>query len=76
MRYDEGYRWGDDLADRRELDAWITRGPENDGEDCLDLGAEEPCGTCVGCEWRREQEAQASDDDFEEPMVHGFVREP
>lgn len=28
MGRDDSYRWGDDPADHRELDAWLTRTPE------------------------------------------------
>lgn len=54
MRDDDNYRWGDDPADGRELDAWITRedGAGND-EDCM-AGVEPgpdtmPCGECAAC---------------------------
>lgn len=42
MRDDEGYRWGDDPRDHRDLDAWLTREPEphpGDLVDVSDLGA-------------------------------------
>lgn len=76
MRYDEGYRWGDDPADLRALDAWITQAPENDEDDCLAMGAEEPCRACAGCERREREAAEEYGDEHEEPLVFGLTREP
>lgn len=37
---DDNYRWGDDPADHRALDAWITREPDHD----------EDTAPCIGCD--------------------------
>lgn len=64
MRNMDGDTWGSprDLA---ELDAWITREPpENDNEDCLAAGAEEPCGRCDACERRRFEDGADTEEAF------------
>lgn len=42
MRSDDGYRWGDDSRDARDLDRWLTRNPadDRDPQDDVDVLAD------------------------------------
>lgn len=66
-------RWGDSWQDRAALDAWITRAPENDSDDCLDQGAETECGACRACLARKADRAQEIDD-RDEAWTEGLGR--
>jgi hypothetical protein len=61
-----GDRWGDSPRDLAALDAWITRAPENDGDDCLAgldyVPDEGPCGECAACRARADEIADEGEE--------------